>query len=276
MTLIRKWLKDSKDNEFPRLPTFEDTLLPVSARESDFVIREEYSKVLLQHVVAGLHDVKGSLATITLVLSTFLKKSSREECDKRRLKLALQQVESIAETIEAIFLSVKQGYLIEHKTLEDIHAILERCIQNIQYTADTHHILLSRDYSSTPLLVFVNSEQIEQSLTNIFRNAIEAMQPNGRLSVATKMSSDAYRTWVAIQITDTGMGITPEEIDSIFSPFYTTKQRSTGLGLYIAQKIIVDHQGTIEVTSKQSIGTSFFINLPLRGGSYVTENPHCG
>lgn len=274
MTLIREWLKDSNDNKPPHLPAFEDALLPVSAKERDLVRGEECSNIILQYVLTNLHDIKGALTTISLALTALLKKPSRETHDRKRLNLALQQVESITETIESIFLSIKRGYVIEHKTLEDIHVILERCLQNVRYAADTHQILLSRDYYPTPLPVLVNPEQIEQSLTNICRNAIEAMQPNGKLSLATYLLSDTYRTWVAIRITDTGVGIVREKIENIFTPFYTTKERSAGLGLYIAQKIITDHQGTIEVTSQQSIGTSFLINLPVGGGSYVTENPH--
>lgn len=273
MTLNRRWSKANKNSKPPRFPTVEDALSLASEWDP---AREECLQILLQHVVASLHDIKGSLATINLTLATFSKKFSGKECDKKKLDLALQQVECIAGTIEDIFLSIKQGYLLDHKIPEDIHVILERCLQNIQYITDTHHILLSRNYHSTPLSVLVNPEQIERSLINICQNAIEAMKSEGKLSVTTHLLSDSYRTWVAIRISDTGTGIAHEKIDHVFQPFYTTKQKSAGLGLHIAQKIITDHQGTIEITSEQETGTSVFIRLPFQGESHVTKNPYCG
>jgi signal transduction histidine kinase len=81
----------------------------------------------------------------------------------------------------------------------------------------------------------------------------------------------ALRDKVAVlELTDTGKGLTPEECERIFTPYYTTKQHGTGLGLAIAQSVVSDHHGRISVSSKQQQGTTFKIELPLWEGNGET------
>jgi signal transduction histidine kinase len=67
---------------------------------------------------------------------------------------------------------------------------------------------------------------------------------------------------VELEISDTGMGLTPEECDRLFTPYYTTKQHGTGLGLAIVQSVVSDHGGRISVESETGVGTSFHVELP--------------
>jgi len=90
--------------------------------------------------------------------------------------------------------------------------------------------------------------------------AIDAMPQGGTLTLRTHDAGERAR----LEISDTGTGLTPEERDRIFTPYYTTKQHGTGLGLAVVQSVVSDHRGTITVNSETGRGTTFIIDLPKR------------
>jgi len=73
------------------------------------------------------------------------------------------------------------------------------------------------------------------------------------------------------ELADTGKGLTPEECERVFTPYYTSKQHGTGLGLAIAQSVVSDHQGRISVTSRKNHGTTFHVELPIAGTTSLIE-----
>ena len=103
-------------------------------------------------------------------------------------------------------------------------------------------------------------------LVNLYFNAIDAMPEGGRLTVGAKLSLDAPQAppEVAIRVSDTGFGISPEDLSKIFMPFFTAKKKSgLGLGLPICDRIIKNHGGRINVKSRPGQGTTFEIYLPV-------------
>jgi two-component system nitrogen regulation sensor histidine kinase NtrY len=84
------------------------------------------------------------------------------------------------------------------------------------------------------------------------------MPEGGQLTITTA----GYDGWIRVSVSDTGSGLTPEECDRIFTPYYTTKQHGTGLGLAIVQSVVSDHSGKISVESTKEKGTTFRIELP--------------
>ena len=109
--------------------------------------------------------------------------------------------------------------------------------------------------------VNVNEDGITQVLLNLFYNAIEAMETDGTLTIQTEYVPETESVYVRIQ--DDGPGIPPEDIPMLFDPFYTTKQKGTGLGLYISQKILAEHRGHIEIDANLEVGTAFIMSLPV-------------
>ena len=100
-------------------------------------------------------------------------------------------------------------------------------------------------------------DQIRRALRNLVLNALDAMPDGGRLTLRTQSVDDR----VAIEVSDTGVGLTPEECERLFTPYYTTKLHGTGLGLAIVQSVVSDHKGTISVRSHPGSGTTFRIEL---------------
>src|SRR5438132_7761648 len=153
---------------------------------------------------------------------------------------------------------------------EDVNVIVESCMYFIRIKADSKAVLLNKDLVPDLPPVLLDRQQIKQVLLNLFINAVEAMGDHGgELIVRThRLSKAADDTWVQIEVTDTGCGISPADLEHIFDPFYTTKHESqeregTGLGLVIVYQIVQEHSGHVEVESEVGRGTTFFVNLPV-------------
>jgi PAS domain S-box-containing protein len=112
--------------------------------------------------------------------------------------------------------------------------------------------------------VFLDRHQIQQVITNLVNNSFDAMEEQGTLTVETHFKKRTGEDCAVITIRDTGMGIPKDEISKIFQPFYSMKERGTGMGLAICQRIITAHEGEIFVDSEVDKGTSFTVMLPVK------------
>jgi two-component system, NtrC family, nitrogen regulation sensor histidine kinase NtrY len=119
-------------------------------------------------------------------------------------------------------------------------------------------IQLRTEIANDPLTISADAELLHRALSNLVLNAIDAMPEGGTLSVSAHRKDGAVR----IRVSDTGKGLTPEECERLFTPYYTTKEYGTGLGLAIVQSVVADHRGTISVESSSGDGASFVIDLP--------------
>ena len=104
---------------------------------------------------------------------------------------------------------------------------------------------------------------LHRALQNLVLNAMDAMPGGGTLTIRTQPYDGAVR----LEVTDTGFGLTPEECERLFTPYYTTKQHGTGLGLAIVQSVVSDHGAKVAVESKPGVGTTFRLDFPLRAPS---------
>jgi nitrogen fixation/metabolism regulation signal transduction histidine kinase len=102
---------------------------------------------------------------------------------------------------------------------------------------------------------------LHRAVQNLILNALDAMPAGGTLTVRTRPGTGGIR----LEISDTGKGLTKEECERLFTPYYTTKQHGTGLGLAIVQSVVSDHGGKISVESEPERGTTFLIELPAEG-----------
>jgi two-component system, NtrC family, nitrogen regulation sensor histidine kinase NtrY len=125
-------------------------------------------------------------------------------------------------------------------------------------TEDGPKIDLVTKLEESPMPLMVDLELLHRALSNLVLNAKDAMPEGGTVT----MSAQNRGSDVEIRVSDTGQGLTPEECERLFTPYYTTKQHGTGLGLAIVQSVVADHAGTISVESRQGQGASFVILLP--------------
>jgi signal transduction histidine kinase len=147
-----------------------------------------------------------------------------------------------------------------------LHEVLERAIDLLRPKLKTSGVGIERVFNVAMLPILGDRDQLTQVFVNVIANAIDAMDADGSLTVETGLQqSDDGRRMVGVSFTDTGHGISPEQIERIFEPFYTTKAegRGTGLGLSVSLGIVRAHGGTIDIDSKPGLGTTVRIRLPL-------------
>ena len=122
-------------------------------------------------------------------------------------------------------------------------------------------------------MINCEENQLKQVFINIMKNSLDAISANGEISIQTKLLSDNQ---VLIRFSDNGCGISQELLPRLGEPFYTTKEKGTGLGLLVSNKIIKDHQGSINITSEIKKGTIVDIILPIFKGTGTLSQINSG
>jgi signal transduction histidine kinase len=140
-----------------------------------------------------------------------------------------------------------------------VSEVLQKIVNLIRAEADEKGIAIETRWGEPPVVIPMDVDKLQQALLNFIKNAMESMENSGTLTLATGRSA---RGRVSIRVADTGCGMTAEQVEQIFNPEYTTKEKGLGLGLPLAHEIIRGHGGEIRVTSRQGGGTTFEIFLP--------------
>lgn len=135
---------------------------------------------------------------------------------------------------------------------------VEETIELLRPEFDNRGQAIKLEFAKSLPLALFDAAQIKQSLINLMKNSMHAMSTGGELTIKT--GEAAAGVWVSL--TDTGGGIPQEQIKRIFEPYYTTKEKGSGLGLMIVQRIVRDHDGRLELMSHGGKGTTFRIWLP--------------
>lgn len=147
-----------------------------------------------------------------------------------------------------------------HILAVELRGLVSTAFGHVGNTLDTGKVRFSIEMHPEEIVIYADSEQLEQVFVNLFTNAIDAIAGQGGLSVR----ADEEDSVVRIKISDTGKGMSAEVLEKIFEPFYTTKDKGTGLGLAIVFSVIQKHRGEIKVESEEGKGTTFTIILPKR------------
>ncbi|WP_421384284.1 PAS domain S-box protein [Bacillus salacetis] len=170
------------------------------------------------------------------------------------IKSELQRIESII--TEFLVLAKPQAIQYQETNLVKI---MKDTLELLNAQAVMHNVQFKERYQNGIPAVFAEPNQLKQVFINIVKNAIEVMPKGGKLTIGISKSNEER---VRISISDEGIGIPKEKIKKLGEPFYTTKERGTGLGLMVTFKIVEEHGGTVEVESELGKGTTFHIDLP--------------
>ncbi len=151
-----------------------------------------------------------------------------------------------------------------------ITEVLRKMTDLIREEASSRGITLKTQWSDNPEIIPMDVDKLQQALFNLVKNAMESISGEGSITISLKANDRNSRV---IRISDTGCGITAEELDKIFNPEYTTKQKGLGLGLSLAHEIIRGHGGEIRVLSRENEGTTFEVILPAERKNENPANP---
>src|SRR5262249_7592338 len=162
------------------------------------------------------------------------------------------------------------------KTAVNINQILSELLVLQKSALAKYGIVLRQEFDPSLPPAWGHEASLKQAFLNLIKTAIEAMEGGGTLKISTGYISD-YRMVVGsegratpmaqVAISDTGTGISEEQMKSLFTPFFTTKPKGTGLGLMMTQRILKEHESVLRVSSKTDEGTSFKVLLKLANRS---------
>jgi signal transduction histidine kinase len=227
-------------------------------------IRAEKLAVVGRLATSVAHEVNNPLQAITLQLQLIDEQPLPEEMHKR-LGIVQQEVNRITGIVQRLLDFQRPS--LSRRTPQQIATLLDEVISLVENKLYQHHITVRQWKTPNLPLVIVDGGQIKQVFLNLILNAIDAMSEGGTLSIRSRHQGNL----LIISFTDSGVGMLPEVIENIFEPFFSTKASGSGLGLTISQKIVINHGGTLEVTSTPGKGSTFTVLLPIEQTEFPIE-----
>jgi len=210
---------------------------------------------------AGIaHEVRNPLSSIKMSLQILEKRLNPTGNDQKRFKIAQKEVEHLEKLVSDILIFARP--VEPERKPVNINILLEHSLHMAEKEIMDKAIKIETRLAEGLPEVFIDQAMIDQVLLNIYLNAIDAMEPGGRLLLSTFQPKESGR-YVCVTIEDSGCGIAPEDLAHIFNPFFTKKKYGTGLGLTQVKKIIDLHNGAIKITSEQGKCTRVVINFPI-------------
>lgn len=217
--------------------------------------------------IAGslVHEIKNPLSTLHINTQLLLEDWKDEGGVKqkrtvKRLNLMNEELKRLEGIINS-FLSFTQPQDLT-LTAGSINALLDGMIELVAEASELKGIQVRASLDPAVPPVPFDDALLRQAFLNLIKNAQEAMPEGGELIIKSHVDGP----WVAVDIIDTGCGISPQRLDKVFDLYFSTKDEGSGLGLARSRRIIREHGGAIDVKSEVNKGTQFTVRLPLKSG----------
>ena len=216
------------------------------------------------------HEIKNPMTAIGTFIQMLPQKFDDLEFRRDFYKIALEETNRVNNLITELLdlVKTKESYF----EFDDLHALIDKMILLVSPQTNAKNVVVKRQYDPTIDEVWMDSAKMKQVILNLLANAVESVPEGGIIEFTTQSVVNKGTATILITIKDNGTGISPNMIDKIFDPYFTTKHKSsmhngTGLGLFIAHQNMQDHNGIIEVESMIDEGTTFILKLPFSRSS---------
>jgi len=226
-------------------------------RLEEDLVRNERLATLGKMVSHISHEIKNPLATIGGFAKQCERQKDLPEATRRKIKIIHEEVQRLEK-----FLTDLGSFTRTAPTLKspgDILALIQEVAAFMEADFKERGVVFELQTSEKIPQFAFDPGQMRQVFINLFKNALEAMPHGGVLTVSAAVADDQ----LVLALADTGQGIAPEHLKSLFTPFFSTKEGGTGLGLTICRGLIDQHQGEMEIASELNRGTTCTIRLPL-------------
>lgn len=255
-------LTDSLGEKNRELQQLNGTLEEKVVERTQQLLHSERLSVLGRLAAGIVHEVMTPLTISVGWVETVAKAENITEDQRQSLSTATEQIFRAASIMESMRDFSRKKHPI--KTSTDINKLIEHTLDLLIHPLRQKNIGVTRALNAQGL-VEVDAEQISQVLLNLINNAIDALEPGGRITLSTRrIDSSLTERSIEVEVKDNGAGIAPDLLEQIFEPFFSTKgSNGTGLGLPICKGIIDNHEGQIRVDSRLGRGTTFTLSLPV-------------
>lgn len=222
------------------------------------IIRKSSKLSAVGELAAGVaHEIRNPLTSI----QGFLQFMEPKYEDKHYFDIMLSEIDRIKLIIgELLVLSKPQAEKNEYK---DVRVICQMIINLFEAQAHLNNVQINTEYDADLPNIWCEENQLKQVFVNILKNAIESMPNGGNITVKVAAKDDHH---VSVYFIDNGIGMEPERVERLGEPFYSTKEKGTGLGLMVSFRIIENHNGKIMIKSEKNKGTTVEVILPVSTG----------
>ena len=230
-------------------------------------LRQSDKLATIGQLASGLAHEIGTPLNIIVGRAELIRRKLGDENAKKNLDIIVQQAERITKILQQLLGFVRKKRP-EQKILK-INNLLETTLDFLGPQIQKQRVRVMKELSDNLPSVLGDSDQLQQVFLNLILNAIQAMPDGGALHVSASSRwisreglEDGQRQYVEVCVRDTGRGMENDVVENLFIPFFTTKQKGTGLGLMVSQGIVQDHEGWIDVESEKGKGSAFKVYLP--------------
>jgi two-component system sporulation sensor kinase A len=224
-------------------------------QNEDLLMRTEKLSVIGELAASIAHEIRNPLTSLKGFIQ-FLQPEIAENAVFTDVMLS--ELERINFIVSELLVLAKPQNLDVKPIL--LHSMSENVVMFLEPEANLKSIKILKDFRDTSVAINCEENQLKQVFINIIKNSLDATPENGEISIHTKLLNENQ---VLIRFSDNGCGISPELLAKLGEPFYTTKEKGTGLGLLVSNKIIKDHHGSMNITSEINKGTIVDITLPI-------------
>lgn len=239
------------------------------------LMRSEKLASLGQLAASVVHEVNNPLAGIMVYVKLFLKKYKENNLQSEKTESQLLKVDKELDRTTRIIRNLLDFARQAEPSMSpvEIPKVIEAALFLVGNQINLENLRLTKNLAPNLPLVLADFDKIQQVMINILLNAIQAMPQGGDLEIGAETAAGVLiegvrKNMVRINIKDSGIGIPKENLNNLFTPFFTTKEKGkgVGLGLSVVHGIIGKHKGKIEVISEENIGTTFSIYLEVVDG----------
>ncbi len=219
-------------------------------------------------LAAGVaHEIRNPLSSIKGFATYFKERYKDVEGDGRTADIMVQEVERLNRSVTQLLEFAKPVSVVARKVpLKDL---IDHSVKLVTHDLSQHNIHIKTDILTPMEWVTTDPDRVNQILLNLYLNAIQAMEKGGNLHVI--VSETRKGRAIAIEVKDTGKGISPEDLEHIFDPYFTTRSDGTGLGLAMVHSAVEAMGCEIFVSSQEGEGTQFILTIPVTGESAWPE-----
>lgn len=213
-------------------------------------------------ISAGIaHEIRNPLTSVKLNIQKLMQSDNLDEVEKEHLNISQEGIKYMEKSIKDLLDFTRASEL--ELARFSIEQILEESVKTLADSLALKKVTLKRNFRDELPQVLVDGDKLRQVFLNILRNAYEAVDEGGEITISLSLLKERSRKIIKVVMSDNGCGIPDKERDVIFELFYTTKTTGIGLGLAIARKIIEQHNGSIQLSENAKKGTSFEILIPV-------------
>ncbi|MFW6215165.1 MAG: sensor histidine kinase [Alkalispirochaetaceae bacterium] len=212
------------------------------------------------------HEIKNPLTPIRLAAERLRRRYQAGDSDFREtLDRSVNVIVREVETLSDLLSEFRSFSTLPAPRMEEF--ALRELLDEVRGSYESYHEITIEIPDLDPeITVSGDRRQLKQVFSNLFQNAIDAMEGSGRIVVRSDVVKKGESSYCRVQVEDNGPGIASDHQGEVFNPYYTTKPHGTGLGLAIVERIMFDHQGQIWFETESGVGTTFFLDIPRGSG----------